>query len=194
MMNTYSMGFVHNILPHEMGHYLSLYHTFEYNSPSHCVDADFCPDTEEHYITNLESHNWDNLLDNCEGSKFLSTNYMDYIVYSNSFTHDQSARMRVTHEHAHFFPRDVNRLGSRVGRFQKGKLDLSIKPVYCHYWWIDSFEWENYGQSPFWGTLLSSCLFFIWTCKRMEFFHPTKFPLSKKFIKKWGGNMILHSG
>jgi hypothetical protein len=131
MMNTYAMGFVHNILPHEMGHYLSLYHTFEFNSPSHCVDADFCPDTEDHYITNLESHNWDNLLDNCEGSKFLSTNYMDYIVYSNSFTHDQSHRMRVTHDHAHFFPREVNRMGSRVGRFQKGKLDLSIKPIYC---------------------------------------------------------------
>lgn len=131
MMNTYAMGYVHNILPHEMGHYLSLYHTFEYNSPSYCVDADFCPDTEEHYITDLESHNWNNLLDNCEGSKFLSTNYMDYLVYSNSFTHDQSLRMRVTHDYAHFFPRDVNRMGSRVADFQKGKLDLSIKPIYC---------------------------------------------------------------
>lgn len=131
MMNTYAMGYVHNILPHEMGHYLSLYHTFEYNSPSYCVDADFCPDTEEHYITALESHNWNNLLDNCEGSKFLSTNYMDYLVYSNSFTYDQSLRMRVTHDYAHFFPRDVNRMGSRVADFQKGKLDLSIKPIYC---------------------------------------------------------------
>lgn len=131
MMNTYAMGFVHNILPHEMGHYLSLYHTFEFNSDSYCVDADFCQDTEDHYITDLESHNWNNLLDNCEGTKFLSTNYMDYIVYSNSFTYDQSLRMRVTHDYAHFFPRDVDRIGSRVAAFQKGKLDLSIKPVYC---------------------------------------------------------------
>lgn len=131
MMDTYAMGYVHNILPHEMGHFLSLYHTFEFNSPSHCVDADFCPDTEDHYITDLESHNWNNLLENCEGSTFLSTNYMDYIVYSNSFTHDQSHRMRVTHDYAHFFPRDVRSLGSRVGSFKKGKLDLSIKPIYC---------------------------------------------------------------
>jgi hypothetical protein len=131
MMNTFSMGHIHNILPHEMGHYLGLYHTFEFNHSSYCVNADYCLDTEEHFVTDLASYSPDNLRENCEGLNYLATNIMDYLVLSNSFTYDQSLRINTTYEHALFFPRESGMVGGKLMPFKKGKLDLSVKPVYC---------------------------------------------------------------
>jgi hypothetical protein len=132
VMNEQVMGrALDTTLAHEIGHMLALIHTFESSTPSNCFDADFCPDTEQHPQHAFQFLNPNNLVTNCQGQVFYSTNIMDYVVRANSFTLDQRSRMRVVAQHAPFFAKEANYLGGRLEPLIIGKPDYSIKPVQC---------------------------------------------------------------
>jgi hypothetical protein len=123
-----------HILSHEMGHYLALPHTFVPGSVNAtCFNSDFVNDTQD-YI-NIFSNVDDNYRRDCDGKRFYSTNFMDYNNGSkNSFTFDQRYRMRVTYDHALFFPREDLQGGRRIRQpFIKGEPDYSIKPIACRF-------------------------------------------------------------
>lgn len=123
-------GSFNQVLAHEIGHYLSLAHTFGVND---CSENDFVEDTQNY--VNIESNLLQNQRISCDESVFLSTNFMDYNQGNyNTFTFDQRERMHFVYEYALFFP---GVLGSPAptGRVEithwKGELDHSIEPVRC---------------------------------------------------------------
>lgn len=115
------------ILAHEMGHYFGLRHTFE-----NCTTGDFVDDTPGHVISgsNISTVS---LRTGCDGTSFISTNFMDYIFPIDHFTFDQRARMNAVFENALFMPKDFNAPGARLQPFRRGVLDPTIQPVICNF-------------------------------------------------------------
>ncbi|MHA7130133.1 M43 family zinc metalloprotease [Algoriphagus namhaensis] len=121
-------GFGTYVLAHELGHFLSLNHVFSEALVRPCADADsdLIGDTE-HYVNIPENvQGW--FRRKCDGTKFFSTNYMDYHAGpKNSFTLGQVQRMNFVLENAFYLP--TRRNNARLSRFEKGPLDLTIQPV-----------------------------------------------------------------
>jgi hypothetical protein len=134
------------ILAHEAGHMLGLAHVFdgdgsEFNTCS-TTDPDYCSDTP-YYDRNAYNQNMPGALRerfnrvSCNGTSYVATNFMDYFYgYSNSFTVEQSKRMRHSINYALWLPTEFN-------GFQSGRRSVSlsmikmpsevkyVKPVIC---------------------------------------------------------------
>jgi len=90
-------------LPHEAGHYLGLYHTFQGDgsgatcpSDATCgISGDCCADTPPHRRSN---NTCPTAATTCSGapSNNVVRNYMDYSSCQDRFTADQKSRMRLT--------------------------------------------------------------------------------------------------
>ena len=117
-----------NVLAHELGHYLGLYHTFQ-----DCQTGDFCDDTQSHTLPSNQSIRFSNNRTNCSNEPYISTNFMDYISVVDNFTFDQKERMTKVYENALFMPKDFNAPDSRIKPFRRGQLDPSIKPIICNF-------------------------------------------------------------
>ena len=117
-----------NVLAHELGHYLGLYHTFQ-----DCQTGDFCDDTQAHTLPSNQSIRFSNNRTNCSNEPYISTNFMDYISVVDNFTFDQKERMTKVYENALFMPKDFNAPDSRIKPFKRGQLDPSIKPIICNF-------------------------------------------------------------
>jgi hypothetical protein len=117
-----------NVLAHELGHYLGLYHTFQ-----DCQTGDFCDDTPSHTLPSNPSLRFSNNRTNCLNDPFISTNFMDYINSVDNFTFDQKERMVKVYENALFMPKDLNKPDARLKPFRRGQLDPSIKPIICNF-------------------------------------------------------------
>lgn len=117
-----------NVLAHELGHYLGLYHTFQ-----DCQTGDYCDDTPSHTLPSNQSTRFSNNRTNCSNAPFISTNFMDYINNVDNFTFDQKVRMTKVYENALFMPKDLNAPDARIKPFRRGQLDPSIKPIICNF-------------------------------------------------------------
>jgi hypothetical protein len=108
----------YDLLVHEFGHNLGLFHTFNGNpvygvsitpEGSCARDSDECEDTPN-YHRGAEVDFSTNKRVSCQGGEFQSTNYMDYGPgNSNSFTYDQRKIIRQTVEKAVWLPIPRNR-------------------------------------------------------------------------------------
>lgn len=128
-------------LPHELGHYLGLFHVFsESSSESVCIDSDYCEDTpsynREDYLRYLA---WAGgnlspgefavaciLREGCNGEQFVSVNVMDYNYGDqNRFTPDQRSRVRHVLRNSPLIPTERN---ARIQRsmLHDGPIDLPI--------------------------------------------------------------------
>jgi zinc-dependent metalloproteinase lipoprotein len=117
-----------NVLAHELGHYLGLYHTFQ-----DCLTGDYCDDTPSHTLPSNPTTRFSNNRTNCFEAPFISTNFMDYISSVDNFTFDQKERMTKVYENALFMPKDFNSPDARLRPFRRGQLDPSIKPIICNF-------------------------------------------------------------
>lgn len=134
------------VLAHEAGHILGLYHTFDGNGSDHnvcsSIDPDFCSDTP-YYDRKLYAESLDDLSGSeefsrvsCQGSSYTATNFMDYyFCYNNSFTNEQLKRVRHTINYGVWLPTPFNGFKSaRVGHISKVKKPANlkyIKPIIC---------------------------------------------------------------
>ena len=132
---------MHYTLPHELGHYLGLYHVFsEDDDEAVCIDSDYCDDTpsynREDYLRYMAwaSQNLPYeaflseafLREGCSGEQFRSVNAMDYNYGAqNQFTADQRARVRHVLRYSPLLPTERN---ARIQRssLHDGPLDLPI--------------------------------------------------------------------
>lgn len=128
-------------LPHEMGHYLGLYHVFsEGDDETACIDSDYCDDTpsynREDYLRYLswaaKNLSYDEFLseallrEGCSGEQFRSVNAMDYNYGAqNQFTADQRTRVRHVLRHSPLLPTEHNGYIQR-STLHDGPLDLPI--------------------------------------------------------------------
>lgn len=117
-----------NVLAHELGHYLGLYHTFQ-----DCQTGDYCNDTPAHTLPSNAATRFSNNRINCASQPYISTNFMDYISSVDNFTFDQKERMVKVYENALFMPKDFNAPDARLKPFRRGILDPSIKPIICNF-------------------------------------------------------------
>lgn len=137
-------GRTEEVLAHEAGHALGLYHVFNGNNYSYntcnTADPDYCADTP-FYNRNVYI---DNLIPDqrfqrtsCAGVQYTSTNLMDYYyTHNNSFTTDQLKRMRHTISYSIWLPTPRNGMtsGRRSGRSSVVERPANlryIKPVIC---------------------------------------------------------------
>ena len=128
------------ILAHEAGHMLGLAHVFdgdgsEFNNCS-TVDPDYCSDTP-YYDRNAYGNNMPNVYAqrfnrvSCKGERYVATNFMDYYYcYSNSFTVEQSKRVRHSISYALWLPTAFN--GFQSGR-RSSALSLVDRPANLQY-------------------------------------------------------------
>ncbi len=95
------------VLAHELGHFLSLQHTFAYG----CSDTRQVLDTPKHQ----EAHPADDIAakKTCDKTPFLSQYVMDYFVYQYSFTQDQAALMQSQVRLGAYVPASSARKGGR---------------------------------------------------------------------------------
>lgn len=128
-------------LPHELGHYLGLFHVFsEDDDETMCIDSDYCDDTpsynREDYLRYLSwaSQNlpFESFLseaflrEGCSGEQFRSVNAMDYNYGAqNQFTADQRTRVRHVLRHSPLLPTEHNGHIQRT-TLHDGLLDLPI--------------------------------------------------------------------
>lgn len=128
-------------LAHEFGHYLGLHHAFSENEEGGCEDTDYCADTPSYdrldymsyifhlYETGSPLFVFENTVKrtSCDGSTFVSRNIMDYYIsYSDSFTHDQRARVRHVLMHSPLIPGPKLTVDDAKSRAAEGRLDLPI--------------------------------------------------------------------
>lgn len=140
----YEGGRTEEILAHEAGHVLGLYHVFDGNNTNFnsCTsnDPDYCSDTpfynRNSYVTNLDmSQRYKRT--SCSGVQYISTNFMDYyFTENNSFTTEQLKRVRHTINYGLWLPSPNNilRSGRKNGRSSlvERPVDLKyIEPVIC---------------------------------------------------------------
>lgn len=140
----YEGGRTEEILAHEAGHVLGLYHVFDGNNNNFnsCTsdDPDYCFDTPYYnrnsYATNID-FNQRYRRTSCEGVQYISTNFMDYFyTENNSFTTEQLKRVRHTINYGLWLPSPNNglRSGRKNGRsaLVERPSDLKyIEPVIC---------------------------------------------------------------
>lgn len=134
------------ILAHEAGHMLGLAHVFdgdgsEFNNCS-TEDPDYCSDTP-YYDRNAYGRNMPSVYAQrfnrsaCNGGQYVATNFMDYYYcYSNSFTVQQSRRVRHSINYALWLPTAFNgfqsgRRSSTLSLVEKPANLKYIKPVVC---------------------------------------------------------------
>lgn len=131
-------GRTEEVLSHEAGHVLGLYHVFNGNNYSYntCItaDPDYCPDTPFYnrniYIDNLD---YDKRFQrtSCAGFEYTCTNFMDYYYsQNNSFTSDQLKRVRHTVDYGLWLPTPRNT--PKSGR-QNGRSSIVEKPANLRY-------------------------------------------------------------
>ena len=140
----YDGGRTEEILAHEAGHMFGLFHVFDGNNSTFnsCTsrDPDFCQDTP-YYDRGSYSNNINFSLrynrTSCAGINYVSTNFMDYFYsHSNSFTTEQTKRVRHIMSYGLWLPTPFNGTNSRRtnGRLSvvERPADLKfIKPVIC---------------------------------------------------------------
>ena len=128
-------------LPHELGHYLGLYHVFsEDDDEAVCIDSDYCNDTPSYnredylrYLSWASKHlpydaclSEAQLREGCSGEQFRSVNAMDYNYGAqNQFTADQRTRVRHVLRHSPLLPTEHNGYIQR-STLHDGPLDLPI--------------------------------------------------------------------
>jgi len=117
-------GTVTNLLSHEIGHLLGLYHS-HHDSRTFCgTDVDYCDDTDGAILDEYISGGFQ---ENCQNKNILDFDFMSYVSFENCFTYDQRERIRRVLENNPFLP--VFGVDSRKVPFQKGILDYTVKPV-----------------------------------------------------------------
>ena len=132
---------MHYTLPHELGHYLGLYHVFsEDDDEAVCIDSDYCDDTpsynREDYLRYMAwaSQNLPYeaflseafLREGCSGEQFRSVNAMDCNYGAqNQFTADQRARVRHVLRYSPLLPTEHNGYIQR-STLHDGPIDLPI--------------------------------------------------------------------
>lgn len=134
----YEGGRTEEILAHEAGHALGLFHVFDGNNTSFntctSVDPDYCFDTpyynRNNYASNTDlSQRYKRI--SCAGIAYISTNFMDYYyTENNSFTTEQMKRVRHTINYGLWLPSPRN--GSRSGR-KNGRSSLVERPADLRY-------------------------------------------------------------
>lgn len=131
-------GRTEEILAHEAGHVLGLFHVFDgnINNFNSCtsIDPDYCFDTPYYnrngYTTNLDM-NQRYKRTSCAGAQYTSTNFMDYsYTENNSFTTEQLKRVRHTINYGLWLPSPYN--GTRSGR-KNGRSSLVERPADLRY-------------------------------------------------------------
>jgi Pregnancy-associated plasma protein-A len=88
------LGIYWPVLPHEMGHYLGLFHLY---SNACTTDGDFCDDTRDYNLANNPNITSTGLRTDCKGQSYQSNNMMDYLFHNPSIfqiSTDQIKRMR----------------------------------------------------------------------------------------------------
>ncbi|MBE9463596.1 M43 family zinc metalloprotease [Dyadobacter subterraneus] len=140
----YEGGRTEEVLAHEAGHVLGLYHVFNGNNTSfnscNTADPDFCRDTpfydRNSYASNIDFDRRYQRI-SCAGVEYTSTNFMDYYyTNNNSFTTEQLKRVRHAINYCIWLPTPRN--SAKSGR-QNGRSSLVerpanlkyIKPVIC---------------------------------------------------------------
>lgn len=128
-------------LAHEFGHYLGLHHAFSENEEGGCEDTDYCADTPSYdrydyvsyifhlYETGSPLFVFENTVKrtSCDGSTFVSRNIMDYYIsYSDSFTHDQRARVRHVLMYSPLIPGPKLTVDDSKSRAAESRLKLPI--------------------------------------------------------------------
>jgi hypothetical protein len=135
-------GRTEEVLAHEAGHFLGLYHVFDETNQYSCqtADPDFCSDTpiynrHAYLNTMLDVQKYKRI--SCDGIEYNATNIMDYAyTHNNSFTMEQVKRMRHTINYGLWLPTPFNNSGGMwkaertflVKRPAKVKV---IKPIVC---------------------------------------------------------------
>ncbi|WP_159467841.1 M43 family zinc metalloprotease [Dyadobacter sp. 3J3] len=134
----YEGGRTEEILAHEAGHVLGLYHVFDGNNTSFnsctSIDPDYCFDTpyynRDSYATTID-RNQRYKRTSCAGIEYTSTNFMDYYyTQNNSFTTEQLKRVRHTINYGLWLPSPYN--GSRSAR-KNGRSSLVERPANLKY-------------------------------------------------------------
>ncbi|MCF0059154.1 M43 family zinc metalloprotease [Dyadobacter sp. CY356] len=137
-------GRTEEVLAHEAGHVLGLYHVFNGNNYDYngcnTADPDYCADTP-YYNRNLYIDNLDPdkryQRTSCAGVHYTCTNIMDYYYsHNNSFTTDQLKRVRHTINYSLWLPtprnNDPSGKKSVISTLVKRPANLRyIKPVIC---------------------------------------------------------------
>jgi hypothetical protein len=134
------------ILAHEAGHLLGLYHVFAGNGSN----FDGCPNSDPDYCFDTPYYNRDDYSNglsanfaarfrrvSCQGENYESTNFMDYYYgYNNSFTVEQFKRIRHSIRYALWLPTPFNgavngRVSANISLVEPPSDMIYIKPVIC---------------------------------------------------------------
>ena len=134
------------ILAHEAGHLLGLYHVFAGNGSTFngcpASDPDYCPDTKyynrEDYSKSITTNQSERYKRNsCTNETYEATNFMDYYYcYNNSFTIEQSKRVRHAVNYGLWLPTPFNgfqnaRTSGVLTMIERPADLVYYKPVIC---------------------------------------------------------------